>query len=112
MFIIFFLLSLLSVSFSLSAKRFSLTSLTFFALNSVDSLNLLCSYFFCLLSLLSVSFSLSAKRFSLTSLTFFALNCRGLYSNIFGDEYHGNLLEDFAGVEGNYNLWKQILLKF
>ena len=37
---------------------------------------------------------------------------RGLYSNIFGDEYRGNLLEDFAGVEGNYNLWKQFLLKF
>merc|ERR1712112_788244 len=45
--ILFFLLSLLSLSFSVSAKRFSLTSLTFFALNSVDSLNLLCSYFFC-----------------------------------------------------------------
>ena len=37
---------------------------------------------------------------------------RGLYSNIFGDEYRGNLLEDFAGVEGNYDLWKQFLLKF
>merc|ERR1712121_569443 len=60
----FFLLSLLSLSCSVSAKRFSLTSLTFFALNSVDSLNLLCSYFFCLLSLVSVSCSVSAKRFS------------------------------------------------
>merc|ERR1712240_158573 len=99
----FFLLSLLSVSFSLSAKRFSLTSLTFFALNSVDSLNLLrfvflslvclisfsfslsakrfsCSYFFCLLSLLSVSFSLSAARFCLLH----SFTCSFLCSPVLG----------------------------
>merc|ERR1712121_395976 len=60
----FCLLSLLSLSCSVCAKRFSLTSLTFFALNSVDSLNLLSSYFLCFLSLISFSFSLSADRFS------------------------------------------------
>merc|ERR1712240_861945 len=48
----------------LGCLRLSLTSLTFFALNSVDSLNLLCSYFFCLLTLLIFSISLSAARFS------------------------------------------------
>merc|ERR1712243_313285 len=63
--------SLISLSISLSAKRFSLTSSTFFALNSVDCAHLLSSYSFCLLSLISFSFSLSAERFSCSCSFFF-----------------------------------------
>merc|ERR1711873_307908 len=58
----------------LGCLRLSLTSLTFFALNSGDCVYLLSSNSFCLLSLISFSFSLSVERFSCSySFCFFSL---------------------------------------
>merc|ERR1711873_163626 len=58
----------------LGCLRLSLTSLTFFALNSGDCVYLLSSNSFCLLSLISFSFSLSEERFSWSySFCFFSL---------------------------------------
>ena len=55
---------------------------------------------------------MTGRRLQLAPTNRVAGEPRGLYSNIFVDEYRGNQLEDFASVEGNQNLWKQIFLKF